>query len=140
MQGDVTRSKSNKGPVDGQFSHDFLHQSVWRGRFAGVCADEAVPQFWSILARGSASKGGFLRPCPKTVWRYCWREYLERRLRDESERSGNDRRDLESKIRGGHAESGCVTGHSLSSLESRRAGDLRASHKPPRKSPGDCPV
>jgi hypothetical protein len=31
MQNDLTRSKSNKGPVDGQFSHEFLHRPVWRG-------------------------------------------------------------------------------------------------------------
>src|ERR1700704_2235570 len=106
----------------------------------GFALMSAVPQFGSILARGSASMGGFLQPCPKTVWRYCSREYLERRLPDESERSGNDRRDLESRVRGGRAESVCVTGHSLSGLASRRAGGVRASHKPRQKSPGDYPV
>jgi hypothetical protein len=42
MYGDLTRSKSNKGSVDGQFSHEFLHRQVRRGRFAGLCAGGAV--------------------------------------------------------------------------------------------------
>lgn len=42
MHGDLTRSKSNKGSVDGQFSHEFLHRTVWRGRLVGFCAGWAV--------------------------------------------------------------------------------------------------
>ena len=43
MHGDLTRSKSNKGSVDGQFSHEFLHRPVWRGRLVGFCAGWPVP-------------------------------------------------------------------------------------------------
>jgi hypothetical protein len=35
MNGDLTRPKSNKGSIDGQFSHEFLHQPAWRGRLIG---------------------------------------------------------------------------------------------------------
>ncbi len=42
MHGDLTRSKSNKGAVDGQFSHEFLHRPVWESRFVRLCADRAV--------------------------------------------------------------------------------------------------
>jgi len=43
MHGDLTRSKSNKGSVDGQFSHEFLHRTVWRGRLVGFCAGWLFP-------------------------------------------------------------------------------------------------
>ena len=43
MHGDLTRSKSNKGSVDGQFSHEFLHRTVWRGQLVGFCAGWPVP-------------------------------------------------------------------------------------------------
>ena len=43
MHGDLTRSKSNKGSVDGQFSHEFLHRTVWRGRLVGFCAGWPFP-------------------------------------------------------------------------------------------------
>jgi len=38
MHGDLTRSKSNKGSGDGQFSRVFLHRPGWIWRFAGPCA------------------------------------------------------------------------------------------------------
>ena len=43
LHGNLTRSKSNKGSVDGQFSHEFLHRPVWGGRLVGFCAGGAVP-------------------------------------------------------------------------------------------------
>jgi len=53
MDGDLTRSKSNKGSLDGQFSHEFLHRPVERWRFAGLCADLAASvqfyQAWKVI-------------------------------------------------------------------------------------------
>src|SRR5438128_2252668 len=36
MQGDLTRSKSNKGSADGQFSAEILHRSLWKGRLVSL--------------------------------------------------------------------------------------------------------
>ena len=41
MDGDLTRSKSNKGSGDGQFSHEFLHRPVWRWPLAVFYTGEA---------------------------------------------------------------------------------------------------
>src|SRR5580765_6276384 len=38
MPGDLTRAKSNKGSVDGQFSREFLHRPVRKGQSVGFCA------------------------------------------------------------------------------------------------------
>ena len=43
MQGNLTRSKFNKGSVDGQFSHEILHRSARGGLCAGLCANRAAP-------------------------------------------------------------------------------------------------
>ena len=52
MDGDLTRSKSNKGSPDGQFSREFLHRPVWRWLFAVLCAGLAAPiQFYQAMDR-----------------------------------------------------------------------------------------
>ena len=60
MDGDLTRSKSNKGSLDGQFSHEFLHRPVERWRFAGLCAWLAAPiQFYQAMERRYSAHENF---------------------------------------------------------------------------------
>ena len=57
MYGNLTRSKSNKGSMGGQFSHEFLHRQVWRG--------EATRR--GLRRRGCS--GSVLSGCEKTIFR-----------------------------------------------------------------------
>ena len=60
MDGDLTRSKSNKGSLDGQFSHEFLHQPVWRWLFTWLCAGLAAPiQFYQAMERRYSAHESF---------------------------------------------------------------------------------
>src|SRR4051812_47477667 len=100
MSGDLTRPKSNKGSVAGQFSHEFLHRPGSRWPAAACCAGGRL-RFGSIPARGSTSMEDSLLSCQKFVGQCCLQEFRGTRLPGEFERNGNDRKNYPSREEGG---------------------------------------